>query len=245
MLRQVLAETDRYANDALNRLALALGNKGGRCHTLLGEGDVPHVLVDFMQRHAIDLAVIGTGSREGLEKILLGSVSEAVIREAPCPVLTVGPRVTMEAFVGFQRILCAVDFSPESLRAAEVAISIAEEYGSHLTLLHVVEQVPGKSTGWTEKCEMRLREIVPPDLALPFRPKLAVENGRPGECILHAAPDLSAEIIAMGVRGVGAIAHAASHFGSIAHQVLSLAACPVLTAATQHPKKQRYQREGL
>ena len=90
-LHQILKETGGYASDALNRLALALKHDGGRCQTLLSEGNVPLVLVHLLQQYSIDLAVIGTGSRTGLEKVLLGSVAEELIREAPCPVLTVGP----------------------------------------------------------------------------------------------------------------------------------------------------------
>jgi nucleotide-binding universal stress UspA family protein len=40
---------------------------------------------------------------------------------------------------------------------------------------------------------------------------------------------LLADIIVMGVRGAGAFAQTASHFGSIAHTVVSLSTCPVLT----------------
>ena len=47
--------------------------------------------------------------------------------------------------------------------------------------------------------------------------------------ILEFTAERSADLIAMGVRGVGAFASQASRFGSIAHEVISRSPCPVLT----------------
>ena len=72
---------------------------------------------------------------------MLGSVTERVLRKAPCPVLSV-PRETDPATpVGplFKRILCAVDFSDCSMRALDYAASMAQEADACLTVLHVFE----------------------------------------------------------------------------------------------------------
>jgi nucleotide-binding universal stress UspA family protein len=50
---------------------------------------VPNALVEYAKANAIDLIVIGTHGRGGLERALLGSVADHVIRLAPCPVLSV------------------------------------------------------------------------------------------------------------------------------------------------------------
>jgi len=53
----------------------------------------PHKqLIDYAERHGIDLIVMGTHGRTGLDRYLLGSVTERVVRTADMPVLTV--RVT-------------------------------------------------------------------------------------------------------------------------------------------------------
>ena len=46
-------------------------------------------IVDYAHEHAIDLIVIATHGRTGLAHVLLGSVAERIVREAPCPVLTI------------------------------------------------------------------------------------------------------------------------------------------------------------
>jgi hypothetical protein len=50
------------------------------------------VIVDYASAHAIDLIVMGTHGRKGLAHMLMGSVASAVVRTAPCPVLTVHDR---------------------------------------------------------------------------------------------------------------------------------------------------------
>ncbi|MDG2014171.1 MAG: universal stress protein [Pirellulaceae bacterium] len=48
-------------------------------------------IVQFSNEHAVDLIVIGTHGRSGIERVLMGSVAEAVVRKAKCPVLAVKP----------------------------------------------------------------------------------------------------------------------------------------------------------
>jgi nucleotide-binding universal stress UspA family protein len=225
-----LEEIQAHANRALNQIIDPLRQHGQRCEALLGFGDVMAVLMEFVRSHGADLVVVGTSSRGGLGKVLLGSTAEEIIRKAPCPVLTVGPHVTAEASVGIRSIVCAMDFSLGSLRAAEFAVSLAHEYHADLALVHVVEGVSGESLGLAiQPTEKRLREMIPSEPQLPYEPEVVVEIGPVAERILGTANEYLADIIVMGVRGAGAFAQTASHFGSIAHIVVSLATCPVLT----------------
>src|ERR1022692_339500 len=191
--------------------------------------------MEFARNHCADLVVVGTSSRGGLGKVFLGSTSEEIIRVAPCPVLTVGPHVTAEASVGVRSIVCATDFSLGSLRAAEFAVSLAHEYQADLTLVHVVEEVLTESPDRAiQLTEQRLREMIPSEPKLMYKPQVVVEIGPVADRILGIANELLADIIVMGVRGAGAFAQTASHFGSIAHKVVSLATCPVVTIGDVH-----------
>jgi len=229
-IERILKEAQDYATYTLNQFIGPLRHRGQRCETLLGQGDVAEVLMHFVQNHAADLVVVGTRSRAGLGKVLLGSIAEEIIREAPCPVLTVGPHVVAEASAGVQSIVCATDFSLGSLRAVEFAVSLAHEYQAHLTLVHVAEGVLRDSPHLAIRLtENRMREMIPPDPDLLYEPEVVVEIGPVADRILGVANELLADIIVMGVRGAGAFAQTASHFGSIAHSVVSLAGCPVVT----------------
>jgi len=56
---------------------------------MLGDGDAATTIVDTAKDKACDLIVMGTHGWGGLTRLLMGSVAEAVVRRAPCPVLTV------------------------------------------------------------------------------------------------------------------------------------------------------------
>lgn len=57
--------------------------------TLVAEGHPADVIVRCAERGGFDLIVLGTHGRRGFQRMLLGSVAERVVRQAPCPVLTV------------------------------------------------------------------------------------------------------------------------------------------------------------
>src|SRR5512135_2136276 len=57
--------------------------------TLLRHGDAAEEILDEAERLGCDLIVMGTHGRTGFARFLMGSVAEAVLRKAPCPVLTV------------------------------------------------------------------------------------------------------------------------------------------------------------
>jgi nucleotide-binding universal stress UspA family protein len=225
-----LEELQAHAISALNQIIDPLRQHGQRCGTLLGCGDVIAVLVEFVRNHGVDLVVVGTSSRHGLGKVLLGSTAEEIIRVAPCPVLTVGAHVTATASAGIRSIVCATDFSLSSLRAAEFAVFLAHEYQADLTLVHVVDEALTESPDPSiESTRQRLRDMIPSEPKLQYKPDVVVEIGPVAERILAVANELIVDIIVMGVRGAGSFAETASHFGSIAHKVVALAPCPVMT----------------
>jgi len=49
-------------------------------------------IIDYIKEENIDLVVMGTHGRSGIEQILIGSVAEKIVRKAPCPVLTIRPK---------------------------------------------------------------------------------------------------------------------------------------------------------
>lgn len=229
---RVLAEAGDFAGYTLNQIVGPLRSRGLPCDTLLGEGDVAAVVEEFAQMRAADLLVVGTSRHAALGRMLLGSVAEELIRDSPCPVLTVGPHVTTLASDGVHTIVCPTDFSGASNRATKFAVSLAEEYQAHLTLVHVIQGGAKDSLHLTTQLiEKRIFETIPPESELQYPPEIVVEIGSVSERILNLASDLSADVIVMGVRGVGSFGQMASRFGSIAHKVVSLSPCPVLTVS--------------
>ena len=224
-LRQARQEADTDLAAVLD----SVSNRGIPCQAVVDNGDIWVVMSDFLREHAVDLLVIGTTGRAGLGKVLLGSVAEEAIRESPCPVLAVGPKAPTQATMKLEKILYATDFSPVSLLAAPYALSLAEKFRARLTLLHVIGGLPESPYLDAQMARVRLRELVTAGFELPARPEARVEMGSPAGMILNAASETESDLIVMGARGAGSLARLATHFGSIAHKVVSHAVCPVLT----------------
>jgi nucleotide-binding universal stress UspA family protein len=63
--------------------------------------NVSHALTEYARNNAIDLIIVGTHGRGAIQRFLIGSVAERVMRTAPCPVLTV--RVNERDFIESQK----------------------------------------------------------------------------------------------------------------------------------------------
>jgi nucleotide-binding universal stress UspA family protein len=205
-------------------------------------GRVAHGIVSRATTLTADLIIMGTHGRSGFDRLVLGSVTERVLRTAPCPVLTVPPR-TPDAVPGgpapYRRILCAVDFSPSSERALAFALSLGGTGATRVTVAHVVEVtqileptvigVPDVLS-YTERLRADRRERLRRFIAT-HTPEPRYVEAVLGECkayadILRIAADERCDLIAIGVHGGLASALA---FGSTVNQVVRHATCPVLT----------------
>ncbi len=65
-------------------------------HTIIKYGNPSEEIVKFAKENDIDLIVMGTSGRSGLDKFLIGSVAEKVIRMAPCPVMVIRKGVNLK-----------------------------------------------------------------------------------------------------------------------------------------------------
>jgi nucleotide-binding universal stress UspA family protein len=189
-----------------------------------------------------DLIVMATHGRSGVQRLMLGSVTEHVLHKAACPVLTVGPAAEQTPPSDphhYARILCAVDASPASLSALRYALALAQEAAASLTLLRVVEWSPLEVHKGYDEVDMgplrdellrqateRLRASVPDDARNWCRVQESVAFGSPHAEILRAAEQTGAQLVVIGAHGKG-VGHLL--FGSNTQRVVRAAACPVLT----------------
>ena len=211
-------------------------------HLIAEEGHASTTIVDQALTTKADLIVIGTHGRRGFKRLLLGSVAETVLHEAPCPVLTVSPNTDAGTSdqVTCKRILCPIDFSPSSLQAFGFAVDLARQVNGLVTLLHVVEwlaedeprasahfNVPEFRSYMLADAKQRLRSLVAEESQAWCEVDDVIVSGRAHREILRAAEETSASLIVMGAQGRGGMGLAL--FGSTTQQVVRSAACPVLT----------------
>ena len=195
------------------------------------------------QRLAADLIVMGTHGRSGFDRLLLGSVTEKVLRRARVPVLTVPSHMSAPATAAdgpFLRIVCAVDFSAPALNALRYADSLAGESGASIALVHAVELLPvvyepsmatpfdpGKYWPALERAAQERLHGVAGSLRRASSVEEVVSSGKPYVEILKAAADRRADLIVLGIHGHNVLDRML--FGSTAEHVVRRATCPVLT----------------
>jgi nucleotide-binding universal stress UspA family protein len=216
---------------------------------VLVEGGSVHaeILAQTEMLHA-DLLVIGTHGRSGFEHLVLGSVTEKLLRKTGVPILTVPRRMPDAVPTGstpYRQILCAVDFSECSLAALSFARSLAAESEASLTVVNVVELPPTISDplgpgpfayeDLQRELEVdaanRFEEIVPDATRASSRIDAMITVGKPYQEILRIAREREAELIVVGVHGRSAVDRVL--FGSTAHHLVRQSVCPVLTLCSR------------
>jgi nucleotide-binding universal stress UspA family protein len=106
------------------------------------------VLAEVLKQREIDLIIMGTHGRTGIQKLLLGSSAEEIFRRSHAPVLTIGPAVRSGSHSAgrFRCVLFATDFNAVSAASVSFAVSLAQENQSRLVLLHAIPKPkPGKA----------------------------------------------------------------------------------------------------
>jgi nucleotide-binding universal stress UspA family protein len=212
------------------------------------EGTVAAEIIKEAGETGADLIVIGSHGAGGFERLMLGSVTEKVLRKAPCPVLTVpgrGAGEMHEPHVTFKTIVCGVDFSGASRRALDYALSLAQEAAGRLVLAHVIENadvayLPSvalrfDAAEYVKALEAdaleRLAALIPDSARVWCAPELAIGCGKAYAELLRIARERGAELLVLGTQGRGALD--AMLFGSTAAHAVRDAACPVLTVCLE------------
>ena len=188
--------------------------------TALGEGDPADGICDVLTHDDVALVCLATRARGVFGEFVLGSVAEAVVRRSTVPVVLVGPEVH-DVPARYDPFLVALDGSELAEDAAKVAAAVAERTGSELFLLEVLDQQPPPDVAETAYLARVASTLDPP----PGRYD-AVHGRRPGEAILAMAGDASDVMIAMGTHGRTGLDRLV--MGSVAHDVVHRAHCPVI-----------------
>lgn len=225
----------------LDEAASPARQRGVRATVRVSEGDTVDEILRTAETVGADLIVMGTHGRGGLQRLILGSVTARTLRRSPTPVLAVPPADgsdDADSVPRFAKILCAVDFSEESLAALRYALSVPG--GEAVTVVHVLEWLAEDErlvTASVDVGELRRRYELDVRASLEEAvsgvatsgermPALMIARDAPYRGILQAADDLPADLIVMGVGGPGA---GDGILGSTTDRVVRAARCPVLT----------------
>jgi nucleotide-binding universal stress UspA family protein len=159
-------------------------------------------------REGASLLAVGTHGGSRAAGILLGSVTTALLHEAPCPVLVARAAATAWAP---RTIVVGVDGSPQSRYAAEVGSALAERFGGHVRLL--------AAEGGKPLVVERLQSVA----------EVEWDARRPVEALVAASKH--ADLVIVGGRGV----HGLFALGSVTERVAHTAHCSVLVTRAGAP----------
>ena len=205
----------------------------------LGVGAAFEIVIEAARRHEADVVVVGTRGRTNWKRLLLGSTAARLVRNAPCPVLTVHP-----TDAGFPRplrtVLVPTDFSDDAALAAEAVIRIRGVTGAdqRLVLLHAYDvpfeatYLPGPllmeaMTAGATKAKETIEQLAAKIRDSGITVDTLTCGGYPPQMILDQARTVGADLIAMGTHGRSGMDRL--FIGSTAERVVASAPCPVLT----------------
>jgi nucleotide-binding universal stress UspA family protein len=230
-----------YAHKEMTRL---MGQESLDWEPLITVGNPANEIARLAADKQVDLAIAASHGRSGLKRLILGSVTERLMRTLPCPLWVV--RSPERGFVEpanqaiqLKKILVGCDFSPDSSLASEYGLSLAQEFQADLHLAHVVEPPLYddliKPSEPREPFKQRLRKtvqeklsaMVPEEAHTWCNPVTALLAGQPHEELIKYAVVNDIDLIVLGVRGHSLVE--TLFVGSTTDRVLRRAPCPVLS----------------
>ncbi len=210
--------------------------------SILLEGDPSSTIPKFSQRRGNSLMVLGTHGGGAIDRLVLGSTAEGILRHSTGPAITIGPRVNIlkAGALTIKRILYATDCTSEAAHAAPVAVALADSFSAELDVLNVVSS---SDIDHPEQLQLLQKHFygaveaaVPRHVEQICQPHTFVSVGLPHKEILRHLDDREIDLLILGLRRN-------THLGmqnrtSGVFPIIVKSRCPVVTVASgsaRHP----------
>ncbi len=180
----------------------------------------------------VDLIVMATHERARIDRLFIGSIAEHVLRSSVRPVLTFGHGTSIGAL---KKILCLVDFDPDSIAALNFGWRLAQKHSATICLLRVVptpfepSEVPVDASPpeWEQDARARLVKVAAENLGAKTKFEPVVRRGDAASAILEVEQELRPDLIVMASHEQSGLSHLV--FGSVAERTVRESTVPVLT----------------
>ena len=229
-----LQNLDQDARNWLHALKREAAQSGVQAVTLLRAGSPAATIQEAILSEHIDLAVLGTSALHGFERLVFGSTAEAVLRKAPIPVITVGPRARSAVLPEQARpVVFATDFHATTVNAIRFGAVLSQATDSPL---HCLLVLPRSLEGGTLSSAIptilneALQQVaVSSGLAVDHPVAATTFGSEVSNAVVDYAKQHHAKLIVLGIRQATlASTHTPAH---IAYRIITEASCPVLTMA--------------
>lgn len=206
-----------------------------------------------------ELIAIATRGHTGLKRAFLGSTTESVLRNAPCPVLVVRenkrrstkqPRQKAGAALHFRKILIPLDFSEPSRLGLEYALGFAQQFHATVVLFHVVfvsgyllanehgaAQISALIASQQEYARAEMETLRKSISAKGGEVETGLGLGAPAEQIAKYVVKANVDLIITSTHGRSGLRRV--FMGNTAARVVRYAACPVLVVPNRSSSTRR------
>lgn len=221
--------------DAVNEVAETAAEAGVTATAAVLEDDnrIHRAILDYAEEHGVDCIVMGTYGRTGLDRFVLGSVTERTLRESPVPVMTVHEETVVDP--DFDDVLVPTDGSAGSQAATDHAVDLVTTTGGALHVVHVVDLgvvwsdvdsgmvLDALEEAGERALEMSINRAQEADVSTI---ESSVLSGTPYRAIVDYAEEYDVDCIVMGTHGRTGIDRYL--LGSVTERVIRLTDVPVL-----------------
>lgn len=202
-------------------------------HTEVLQGRPADAIAEYVTARGVDVVAMGTHGRSGVDRVVLGSVTERVLRSVDVPVLTTRAASDDDP-VAYRDVLVPSDGSDPASVALDHGIAIADRFDARLTGLHVLQSralggvtVPSDVLATLEDAgEAITHDVVERATAAGIEARGEIREGRPGDVITAFADEAGMDLVVMGTAGRTGIDRFL--LGSTATRVLRQAGVPVM-----------------
>jgi nucleotide-binding universal stress UspA family protein len=187
------------------------------------DGAAGNAIINYAKAHEIDAIVMGTRGTGGLERLVLGSTADEVLRGSELPTIVV-QALEDAAAPAFKRLLVASDDSAPSASALAFALELAAGQGGSLVLCHALAS--GAPAEQRASAQALLDAGVAQARSRSIEAETCIFDGDPAEQIIAAAQTHHADAIALGTHGRSGFARLFE--GSVAEAVVRRSPLPVI-----------------
>ncbi|MHB1022720.1 MAG: universal stress protein [Acidobacteriaceae bacterium] len=220
------------AEHKLQELAQFLAKNGIEHEIIVHEGGIRETLFKVAKEHKADLLAIGCHGRDRIDRQVLGSAAEQILRLSPCPVMVAGPEVERPEKQIFlcEDILFPTNMGESSLAALDQIAHFAMAHDADLTLLHVMPRYTSRKdkTAASNKLDAIAKKMQRPGLAVHSK----IRTGVISEAILAQSHESHSSAIVLGITHSKDF-HKGTPAGLI-YTLISQATCPIFTFQGNH-----------
>lgn len=239
---EFLATLEEHGETVLDDVRAAVDTHGIDVEREVVRGRPSKTILDYAAEHDVDIIAMGTHGRTGLDRYIVGSVTERVIRQTERPVFTLHATDRNRVDDGYDDILVPTDGSEFAAAAVEHAVAIATQFDARVHAVNVVDSnaaafgpahTPPTALidGLTSAGEDATADVATTAQDAGLAATTAVRRGVPSDELLDYADEHGVDLIAMGTAGRSGLSRYL--VGSTTERLLRRADVPVLAVTPE------------